>query len=108
MNGLGAGLLGCSDDFVNHQIGLARRRGAQQHGLVGQLNMPCFFVGFGIHRHGFDAHFAGGGNHTASNLATVSNQNFGKHECSSWRELQRNVAVLAPRVFNFFVFEHDE
>jgi hypothetical protein len=39
-------------------------------------------VGRGIHRNGFDAHFAAGTDHAQRNLATVGNQYFFKHKAS--------------------------
>ena len=45
VDGLGAGLLGCRDDLVGHQIGLAAGRRTQQHGLIGQLHMAGVLVG---------------------------------------------------------------
>ncbi len=56
MDGLGAGGQRRGDDLVHHQIGLARRRRADTHGLVGQAHVARAFVGLGIHGDGADAH----------------------------------------------------
>ena len=117
VNGLRACGFGGSNDFVGHQIRLPRSRGPNQHSFVGQQHMAGFFVSFGVNSHCGNAHFLGGGNDTAGNLTAVGYQNFGKHifflmafqfkRCRSLR-LKRNVAVLAPWVFNFLVFQHDQ
>ena len=79
VNGLCASGFGGGNDFVGHQIRLARGGWAQQHGFVGQHHMTSFFVGFGINSNGCNAHFLGCGNDTAGNFTAVGNQNFGKH-----------------------------
>ena len=79
VNGLRTRLLGCGNDLVSHQIRLARGRRPQQHGLVGHLHVAGIAVGFGIHRHGGNAHFLGRGDDAAGDLATVGNQNFREH-----------------------------
>ena len=78
VNGLCASGFGSSNDFVSHQIRLARGSWAQQHGFVGQRHMACFFVGFGLNGNRSKAHFLGRGNDTAGNFTAVGNQNFGK------------------------------
>ena len=79
VNGLCACGFGCGDDFVSHEVGLARGCWTNQHGFIGQLNMARFFVGFRINGHGLDAHFLGGGDDAAGDFATVGNQNFLEH-----------------------------
>ena len=79
VNGLRARGFGSGNDFVGHQIRLARGGWAQQHGFVGQHHVTGFFVGFGINGNGGNAHLLSRGNDTAGNFTAVGNQNFGKH-----------------------------
>ena len=79
VNGLCACSFGRGNDFVGHQIRLARWRWANQHSFVGQQHMTGFFVGFRVNGNGGDAHFLGGGNDAACNFTAVGYQNFGKH-----------------------------
>ena len=83
MDGLGAGLAGGLDDAVGQQVGLSAGGCANVHGLVGQLHMARFLVRIGVDRNGLDAHGAGSGDHTACNLAAISNQDFAEHGLSS-------------------------
>ena len=46
MNRAGAGLLASSDDFLDHQVALARGSGADSNGLIGSANV--LGVGIGI------------------------------------------------------------
>ena len=78
---LGAGLLAGGDDLVDDQVGLFRRRRANAHGLVGQVHEQRVLVRLGVHRHGGDAHLAGGLDDAASNLAAVCNQDLLEHVC---------------------------
>ena len=76
---LRAGLFASGNDFVGHQIAFAAGRGANVDGFVCQHHMARVFVCFRINSHGFDAHFAGSLNHTASDFATVGDEDFCKH-----------------------------
>ena len=80
MDGLGAGLLGRRDDLVGHQIRLTRGRRAQQYSLIGHLYVARFAVCLGIDCHSGNAHFLGRRDDPASDLAAVSNQDFGEHD----------------------------
>ena len=80
MHGLRAGLLAGGNDLVGQQIRLAAGRGADVHGLVGQLDMARILVGVGIDGHGGNAHLLGRGYHAAGDFASVGNQNFGEHD----------------------------
>ena len=75
MHRLGAGLAAGLDDLLDHQIALGRRRRADQHGLVGHLDMQRVAVGVGIDRDGLDTHAPGGLDDPAGDLAAVGDQN---------------------------------
>jgi hypothetical protein len=68
MDGLGAGGQRRADDLVDHQVGLARRRRADAHRLVGQAHMAGAGIGLGIHGDGADAHAPRGLDDAAGDL----------------------------------------
>ena len=82
MHRLGASGLASGNDFVSHQVRLARRGRPEQHGLIGQPHMAGFLVGLGINSDGGNAHLAGGGDHAAGDFAAVGNQDFLEHRIS--------------------------
>ena len=82
MHRLGAGALAGLDNLVCHQIGLARRRRPEQHGLVGQAHVAGIGVGLGIDGDGTDAHAAGSFNHPAGDLSAVGDEYLVKHAWS--------------------------
>ena len=79
MQRLCAGLLAGCNDSVCHQIAFTRGRWANQYCLISQFHVAGLFVRLGIDGHCLDAHLAGGKDDAARNLATVCNQDFGKH-----------------------------
>ena len=82
VHGLCAGLLAGGNDAVGLQIGLTAGRWANVHGFIGQLDVAGFLVRFGVDRNSLDAHFLGGGDDSACDLATVGDQDFCKHDVS--------------------------
>ena len=79
MDRLRAGLLRHFENAFADQVGSARFRAADQHGLVGQAHVAGIGVGLGIHRHGGDAHAARGLDDAAGDFTAVCNQYFRKH-----------------------------
>jgi hypothetical protein len=49
-------------------------------GLVGQTNVECVAVEFGIDRYGLDSHFTGRTNDSDGDLSTVGDEDFLEHE----------------------------
>ena len=80
VHGLRAGLLAGGDDLVHHQVGLARRRRADVHRFVGQLDMARVAVGVGVDGDGGNAHLLRGLDDAAGDFAAVGDENFGEHE----------------------------
>ena len=74
MHRLGAGLLAGRDDPVGLQVALAAGRGADVHGLVGQLDMARVPVGVGVDGDGRDAHLLRGLDDAAGDFAAVGDQ----------------------------------
>ena len=79
MDGIGAGDLGRGDDLGLLQVGLARRRRPDAHALIGQPHRHGVGIGFGMDRHGCDAHFLAGAVDAQGNLAAVGDQDFLDH-----------------------------
>jgi hypothetical protein len=79
MHRLRAGELARFDDLVGHQVRLTRGRRADQHRLVGELDMHRIAIGFGIHRDGRDAHLLRGLDDAAGDLAAVCNEDLLEH-----------------------------
>ena len=82
MHRLGAGRPAGLDDLVDQQIALRRGRRADQHRLVGHLDMQRVAVGLGIDRDGLDAHPAGGLDDPAGDFAAVGDEDALEHACS--------------------------
>ncbi|MCW0416072.1 hypothetical protein NB689_001826 [Xanthomonas sacchari] len=74
MDGLRAAALRGLEDALAAQVALARRRGADVHGLVGQAHVARVAVGIGVHGHGGDAELAAGGDHPAGDLAAIGDE----------------------------------
>ena len=106
MHRLRAGLLAGRNDFFGLQVAVAAGRRPNVHGLVGQLDMARVFVGVGVNRHSFNAHFSGRFNHAAGDFAAVGNENFCKHIFLAL--LERNIPVLAPRILKLLAGQHDQ
>ncbi len=79
VHGLRAGGLGRIEDPVCHQVGLARRRRADQHRFVGQAHVARVGVGLGVHRHRADAHAPRRLDDAAGDLAPIGNEDLAKH-----------------------------
>ncbi len=79
MDGLCIRFLRRGDDAFDVQVGLARRRGADVHGAVGQADVPGVGIGVGIDGHGLHAQVAAGGDDAAGDLASVGNQDSLEH-----------------------------
>ena len=79
VNRFRAGLFAGVNDLVDHQIGLRRRCSADEHGLIRHFNMQRVLVGFGIDGNRLDPHAACGLDDTASDFATVCDQDFLEH-----------------------------
>ena len=62
------------------QVTLAGGSRADTHGLVRQLHILGFGIGFGMHGDGLDAHFAAGALNTQRDLAPVGDKNLFKHD----------------------------
>ena len=74
MDRLGTGLAHGVDDPVFQQIGLGRRSGADQDGLIGHLDREGVRVRLGIDLHGADAHAFGGLDDADGDLAAIGDQ----------------------------------
>ena len=79
MNGLGAGLFGSTDDFVDIQIGLLGLGWTDVDRFVGQVTVEAAAVCVGVDRNRVDPHAVAGPDNTNSYFATVGNENFIKH-----------------------------
>ena len=62
------------------QVGLGRRRRADQHGLVGHLHVQAVAVGLGVDRHRLDAELARRLDDAAGDLAAVGDQDLLEHD----------------------------
>ncbi len=80
VDGLRVGHFRRADDGGHMQVTLAGRRRADAHGLVRQLHILGFGVGFGMHGDGLDAHFAAGALDAQRDLAAIGNENLFKHD----------------------------
>jgi hypothetical protein len=106
MHGFGAGLLAGRDDPLAEQVRLPARRRADQHRLVGKLDMERVAIGFREHGDGGDAHAACRLDHAAGDLAAVGDEDLLKHAAAPRSE--RHVAVLAPWILDLLVPEHHQ
>ena len=79
VNGLGIRHLGGRDDGGHVQIGQRRRRGADAHGLLGQLDVLGVAVSLRIDHHSLDAQFMAGTLDTEGDFATIGDKNLFKH-----------------------------
>ena len=79
MHRLGTARLAGSNDVVDDQIALRRRRRPDRYGVVGHFDVERVAVGLGIDRHGFDSHPAGGLDDPAGDLAAIGNQDALEH-----------------------------
>ena len=81
MDRLRPGGAGGGDDPGAIEIALARRGGADVHGLIRHAHMQCLRIGIGIDRDGADTHCPRGADHAAGDLATVGDEEGLDHGC---------------------------
>ncbi len=74
MHRLCAGLLAGLYDLVDQQVGLRRRRRADEHLFVGLAHVQGVGVGLGIDGHGLDSEPLAGVDDAAGDLAAVGDQ----------------------------------
>ena len=79
MHGLGAGLTAGVHDLVDQQIAFGRRRRADQHGLIGHLDMQCIAIGFRVDGYRFYSHAARSLDDPAGDFAAICDQNSFEH-----------------------------
>ena len=80
MHAIGAALANGIEDGLGVEVTLGCCLSAKCIRLVGKSHMQCIAIEFGIDGNGGDAHFASGPNNSNGDLATVSNEDFLKHE----------------------------
>ena len=83
MHSLGARGAAGFDDAILHQIGLARRGRADQHRLVGKLDVPGVLVRLRVDGHGLDAHASRRLDDATGDLAPVGDEYLLEHTCRS-------------------------
>ena len=71
---LGAGGVGCGDDFVDAQIGFGGLGGSQVHGGVGGLDVSGVSVGVGVDGDCSDAQSATGADDAQGDFAAVGDE----------------------------------
>ncbi len=74
MDGVGAGDLAGRQDLGDVQVGIARRRRADAHALVGKAHVHGVGVGGRMHRDGGDAQFLARTQHPEGDLTAVGDQ----------------------------------
>ena len=79
MHGLGARSSAGVDDLVDDEIGFGGRGGADEHRLVGHLDMQRVLVGVGIDGDGLDPQPPGGLDHPAGDFAAIGDQDLVEH-----------------------------
>ena len=85
VDGLGAGVGGNGQQFVDLQIGVGSGAFAEAVGLVGQPHVQAVGVAFGVNGNGADAELAQGADDTGGDGATVGDQNLVEHVASLCR-----------------------
>ncbi|MGY4312229.1 hypothetical protein ACVWW1_001532 [Bradyrhizobium sp. JR3.5] len=84
MHGLRAGLAAGVDDLVDQKIALGRGRRADQHGVVGHLDMQRVAVGLGVDGNRLNPHTARSLDDPAGDLAAVGDQDSFEHALLAW------------------------
>jgi len=79
MDGVRAGVQAGLDDLVHVEIGFARRRRPDEHGLIRHLHSQRIRVRFGIDRHGGNAQPLAGLDDAHSNFAAVGDEDLVEH-----------------------------
>ena len=85
VDGLGAGVGGDGQQFVDLQVGVGGGAFAEAVGLVGQPHVQAVGVAFGVDGNGADAELAQGADDTGGDGATVGDQNLVEHVASLCR-----------------------
>ncbi len=87
MHSLGARLLAGLENALDDEIGLGRRRWADQDGLVRHFHVQRFLVGFRVDGNRLDAHLAGGLDDAAGDFTAVGDEDL-LEQCTPWAFLQ--------------------
>ena len=74
---VGAGLRGRVEQLVEHQIGLGGGLAAEGERLVGEPDVGCVGVGFGVDRHARQARVLGCSNHPDRDLPAIGDEHLG-------------------------------
>ena len=77
VDGVGAGLLGSVQQLLEHQVGLGGGLAAQRERLVGEPDMGCVGVGFGIDRHARVSGVLGCSDHPDRDLPAIGDKHLG-------------------------------
>ena len=80
MHGVGAGDFAGSDDLVDVEIAVARRRRADAHAFVGEAHMHRVGVGGRMHDHRLDAELLARAQHPKGDFAAVGYEDLLEHE----------------------------
>src|SRR3954469_4551793 len=80
VNSLGVGHLCRADDRGDIEVARGRRRRADAHRFVGQLDVLRLGIGFRVHHHGPDAHLAARALDTERDLTAIGDQDFFEHQ----------------------------
>jgi hypothetical protein len=98
---LGVGDFRRADQRRHVQVAQVGRRRADTDGLVGELHVLGFFIGFGIDDDRLDAELTAGALDTERNFAAIGNENFFKHSGFSthqWAPVEDNTAASEDRL----------
>ena len=79
VHSLGAGLAAGGDDLVGVEVGLRRRRRADEHRLVGHLHGQAVGVGLGIDDHRLHAQASAGLDDADGDFAAIGDQDLREH-----------------------------
>ena len=88
MNCLSIGDFGSADDCRHAQVACRGRRRADTDRFIGQFDVFCFAVGFGMHDDCLDAHFAAGALDAERDFTTIGDEDFFKHRDVNSRGLE--------------------
>src|SRR5450830_1377233 len=84
-----------ADNRWHAEVTQIRWRRTDTDRFIGQLDIFCFAVGFGMHDNGFDTHLAACALNTERDFTTVGDKNFFKHDLTLlWQWLQLLVSVV--------------
>ena len=91
VDGVGGGDLGGADDGRDVEVALARRRGPDAHGLVGEAHVERARVDLGVDGDGLDAELAARAQDAQRDLAAVGDEDLLEHRAA------------APRLYAFLM-----